>query len=188
MQHPSALIAQKRPDLMKEPCTIVWDVTWNDLMTLEVTHGPEEPSHLPPSRLIIHLRDWSQDSRLFDSKEIARVVKCHPGTKQAAEIQGAIQHAYNLYGPDRQTLTAQVRFTRSRLLVYKPLIPLRQLVSRILCRLLSEPFRSSACVMCDCRIFDQRRFGSLTRVLGLLQHLEQLLDCLQVLLHLLQCP
>lgn len=52
----------------------------------------------PPSRLIIHLRNWSQDSRLFDSKEITRVVKCHPGTQQAAEIRNAIQQAYDSYG------------------------------------------------------------------------------------------
>jgi vacuolar protein sorting-associated protein 13A/C len=52
----------------------------------------------PPSRLIIHLRNWSQDSRLFDSKEITRVVKCHPGTQQAAEIRNAIQRAYDSYG------------------------------------------------------------------------------------------
>jgi hypothetical protein len=62
----------------------------------------------PPSRLIIHLRNWSQDSRLFDSKEITRVVKCHPGTQQAAEIRNAIQQAYDSHGN-----AAQVPFYNS---------------------------------------------------------------------------
>ncbi|KAL2613699.1 hypothetical protein R1flu_025391 [Riccia fluitans] len=101
LQHPTGVIVQKRADLLKDPCTVTWDVTWDDFMTMELAHGKEEPLSLPPSRLIIHLRNWSQDTRLFDSKEIARIVKCHPGTKQAVEIRLAIQKAYDAYGPNR---------------------------------------------------------------------------------------
>lgn len=104
-QHPSGVIVQKRADLLKDPCTVSWDVTWDDFMTMELAQGKDEPLSLPPSRLIIHLRNWSQDTRLFDSKEIARIVKCHPGTKQAAEIRLAIQKAYDTYGPDRANVT-----------------------------------------------------------------------------------
>jgi vacuolar protein sorting-associated protein 13A/C len=68
------------------------------MMTMELVHAKESSMQSPPSRLIIHLRNWSQDSRLFDSKEITRVVKCHPGTQQAAEIRNAIQQAYDSYG------------------------------------------------------------------------------------------
>ncbi|KAL3679175.1 hypothetical protein R1sor_022131 [Riccia sorocarpa] len=103
LQHPTGVIVQKRADLLKDPCTVTWDVTWDDFMTMELAHGKEEPPTLPPSRLIIHLRNWSQDTRLFDSKEIARIVKCHPGTKQAVEIRLAIQKAYDTYGPNRAT-------------------------------------------------------------------------------------
>ncbi|CAM6102066.1 unnamed protein product [Calypogeia fissa] len=104
LQHPQGFVVQKKADLLKDPCTVAWDVTWADFMTMELSHGKEEPLNLPPSRLIIHLRSWSQDTRLFDSKEIARIVKCHPGTKQAAEIRLAIQKAYDTYGPDRATV------------------------------------------------------------------------------------
>lgn len=101
VQHPQGFVVQKKADLLKDPCTVTWDVTWDDFMTMELAHGKEEPHNLPKSRLIIHLRGWSQDTRLFDSKEIARIVKCHPGTKQAEEICVAIQRAYDTYGPDR---------------------------------------------------------------------------------------
>jgi vacuolar protein sorting-associated protein 13A/C len=102
VQHPQGFVVQKKADLLKDPCTVAWDVTWDDFMTMELSQGKEE-QHLPPSRLIIHLRNWSQDTRLFDSKEIARIVKCHPGTKQAAEVRRAIQKAYDTYGPNRAT-------------------------------------------------------------------------------------
>jgi hypothetical protein len=111
LQHPASLIQQKKPDLLKEPCTVTWDVTWNEMMTMELVHAKESSMQSPPSRLIIHLRNWSQDSRLFDSKEITRVVKCHPGTQQAAEIRNAIQQAYDSYGNAAQVLLGQQLFS-----------------------------------------------------------------------------
>jgi hypothetical protein len=112
LQHPASLIQQKKLDLLKEPCTVTWDVTWNEMMTMELVHAKESSMQSPPSRLIIHLRNWSQDSRLFDSKEITRVVKCHPGTQQAAEIRNAIQQAYDSYGN-----AAQVPFRTTVLII-----------------------------------------------------------------------
>lgn len=112
VQHPTSLIQQKKPDLLKEPCTVTWDVLWDDLGTMDLAHAKDESRQLPPSRLII--RSLLNDSRLFDTslpnsrKEILHVVKCHPGTKQAVEIRNAIQQAYNMYGPGRASNAAQV--------------------------------------------------------------------------------
>eukprot|EP00271_Cylindrocystis_brebissonii_P008358 TRINITY_DN2254_c0_g1_i1.p1 TRINITY_DN2254_c0_g1~~TRINITY_DN2254_c0_g1_i1.p1 ORF type:complete len:1958 (-),score=356.45 TRINITY_DN2254_c0_g1_i1:258-5252(-) len=103
----------KRADLLKEPCSILWDVTWDELMTLELKSGKDEPAGYPPSRLVLHLRDWSQDSRLFDTKQIARMVQCHPGTTHAQELRDAIQRAYDKYGPDRATVAAQTKKRRA---------------------------------------------------------------------------
>jgi vacuolar protein sorting-associated protein 13A/C len=106
MQHPTSLIQQKKPDLLKEPCTVTWDVMWDDLRTMELFYGSEETRQLPPSRLII--RVWGNDSRRFDSKETNFVVKCHPGTNQAIEIRNAIQQVFNTYGPGRSSNSTQV--------------------------------------------------------------------------------
>ncbi|KAG0559465.1 hypothetical protein KC19_10G107200 [Ceratodon purpureus] len=102
LQHPTSLIQQKKPDLLKEPCTITWDVTWDDLRTMELAYGNEESRQMPPSRLIIRVK--GNEPR---NKDTAFVVKCHPGTKQAIEIRNAIQQAYNTYGPGRSSNATQ---------------------------------------------------------------------------------
>ena len=109
VQHPGGGMGSKRADLLREPCTILWDVSWEELMTVELKEGKDDPSDAPPSRLVLHLRDWSPDSRLFDTKQIARVVVCHPGTTQALEVRDAVQKAMDKYGPDRATVAALVR-------------------------------------------------------------------------------
>ena len=106
MQHPTSLIQQKKPDLLKEPCTVTWDVMWDDLKTMELFHAKEESRQMPPSRLVI--RVYTNESRRFDTKETNFVVKCHPGTKQAVEIRNAIQQAVNTYGPGRASNSTQV--------------------------------------------------------------------------------
>eukprot|EP00897_Mesotaenium_endlicherianum_P008373 jgi/Mesen1/7564/ME000392S06833 len=110
-QHPAAM-GQKRVDLLKEPCSVVWDVPWEELMTTELKHAKDEAPGSPPSRLVLHLRDWSQETRLFEAREIARTVSCHPGTSQAADIKEAIHRAMQKYGPDRATVAAQTKLRR----------------------------------------------------------------------------
>ncbi|KAJ7520829.1 hypothetical protein O6H91_19G024200 [Diphasiastrum complanatum] len=107
LQHPTGLIVQKKPDLLKDACTILWDVTWNDILSMELIRGKKDPLHSPPSRLVINLRNSVQDSKLFDSRENIRVVKCHPGSKQAYEVRSAVQQAYDAYGPNRTQVAAQ---------------------------------------------------------------------------------
>ncbi|CAI7864612.1 unnamed protein product, partial [Closterium sp. NIES-53] len=102
-----ALAGGRKPDLTREACSIVWAVTWGDLLSLEVMRGRDEPPSAPPSRVVLHLREWSADVRLLDAKEIARVVLCQLGTEQAQQVRDAIQRALDQFGPDRATVAAQ---------------------------------------------------------------------------------
>lgn len=101
LQHPTNIIVQKKPDLLKDPCTVLWDVVWKDLLTIELMPGKHEPQNAMPSRLALHLRTGSQDALIFDSKELVRIIKCHPNTDQADRIHDAILQAMTAYGPDR---------------------------------------------------------------------------------------
>lgn len=58
--------------------------------------------------LVLHLRDWTQDNRLFDSRQLSRVIQCESGSSQIKEVKNAIQKAMDKYGPDRATVAAQV--------------------------------------------------------------------------------
>eukprot|EP00850_Spirogloea_muscicola_P005223 SM000023S07679 [mRNA] locus=s23:814661:836470:+ [translate_table: standard] len=98
LQHPSGMVVAKNADILKKPCTIVWNIAWKDLMTVELVHGKDDPPESPPTRLLLHLRDWSQDTRIFDAKVIVRLVKCHPGTNQAMVVKDAIRQAMQVYG------------------------------------------------------------------------------------------
>ncbi|XP_024384462.1 uncharacterized protein [Physcomitrium patens] len=110
LQHPTSLIQQKKPDLLKEPCTVTWDVMWVDFKSMELFHAKDESRQMPPCRLVI--RSLGNDSLMFDQKETQFVVKCHPGTKQAIEICNAIQQALNTYGPGRSSNSTQHVYER----------------------------------------------------------------------------
>lgn len=73
----------------------MWDVLWDDLGTMELTHGKKDSSIAPPSRLILYLH-----SRTSDFKENIRVIKCNPESQQALEVYLAIEHAMNTYMPN----------------------------------------------------------------------------------------
>ncbi|KAG0568137.1 hypothetical protein KC19_7G189300 [Ceratodon purpureus] len=105
LQHPTSLIQQKKPDLLKEPCTVTWDVMWDDLKAMELFYAKDDSRQMPPFRLVI--RVYANESRMFDNKETNFVVKCHPGTKQAGEIRNAVQQALNTYGPGRSSNSTQ---------------------------------------------------------------------------------
>eukprot|EP00250_Pteridium_aquilinum_P021886 c25256_g1_i1 orf=924-13886(-) len=100
LQHPSSIIVQKKPDLMKDPCSVLWDVTWNFLGSMELIPGKHDTHK--PSRLVLHLRIGAVDAHRNDSKELVRIVKCTPETDQASQISAAIQQAMSIYGPGRQ--------------------------------------------------------------------------------------
>lgn len=93
LQKPSNIIAQRKFSPARDPCSVLWDVLWNDLMTMELTHGKKDHPQAPPSRLIIYLK-----TRATELKEQVRVIKCNPETNQAFEVYVSIEQAANTYG------------------------------------------------------------------------------------------
>ncbi|KAK7264763.1 hypothetical protein RJT34_32373 [Clitoria ternatea] len=94
LQQPSNIIAQRKFIPARDPCSILWDILWDDLGTMELTHGKKDNPKAPPSRLILYLQ-----SRSLDVKENVRIVKCSPGSRQALQVYSSIDHALNTYGP-----------------------------------------------------------------------------------------
>ncbi|XP_059444630.1 uncharacterized protein LOC132176414 [Corylus avellana] len=93
LQQPSNVIAQRKFSPARDPCSVLWDVLWDDLVTMELTHGKKDHQNPPPSRLILYLH-----ARSTESKEQVRVIKCSPETKQALEVYTSIEQAMNTYG------------------------------------------------------------------------------------------
>lgn len=93
-QQPSNMIAQRKFSPARDPCSILWDILWDDLGTMELTHGKKDNPKGPPSRLILYLQ-----SRSLDMKENHRIIKCISETRQALQAYSSIMHALNTYGP-----------------------------------------------------------------------------------------
>ncbi|KAG9446693.1 hypothetical protein H6P81_012821 [Aristolochia fimbriata] len=96
LQQPSNIIGQRKFNPARDPCSVLWDVLWDDLATMELTHGKKDSSRSPPSRLILYLINRSPDTR-----ESTRVMKCTRDTQQAFEIYCSIDQAINSFGPTR---------------------------------------------------------------------------------------
>jgi vacuolar protein sorting-associated protein 13A/C len=93
VQQPSNIIAQRKFSPARDPCSVLWDVLLDDLVTMELTHGKKDHQNPPPSRLILYLQ-----ARSTESKEQIRVIKCSPETKQSLEVYISIEQAMNTYG------------------------------------------------------------------------------------------
>ncbi|KAG2726780.1 hypothetical protein I3760_01G128300 [Carya illinoinensis] len=93
LQQPSNVIAQRKFSPARDPCSVLWDVLWDGLVMMELTHGKKDHQNSPPSRVIIYLQ-----SRAMESKEVFRVIKCSRETNQAFEIYASIEQARNTYG------------------------------------------------------------------------------------------
>lgn len=95
-QQPSNIIAQRKFSPAKDPCSIVWEILWDDFGTMELTHGKKDNNpKSPPSQLIIYLQ-----SRSLDVKENVHVVKCNPESRQAFQVYSSIDYALSIYGPN----------------------------------------------------------------------------------------
>lgn len=92
------MIGQKKFSPARDPCSVVWDVLWDDLVTMELTVGKNEKESAPPSRLILYLRTRSTSTEL---KEQPRVIKCVPETRQAMDVYSSIELALQTYGPNQ---------------------------------------------------------------------------------------
>ncbi|XP_019431159.1 PREDICTED: uncharacterized protein LOC109338390 isoform X1 [Lupinus angustifolius] len=94
LQQPSNIIAQRKFIPARDPCSILWDIMWDDLGTTELTHGKKDNPKGLPSQLILYLQ-----SRSMDMKENFRIVKCTPESRQALEVYSSIENASSTYGP-----------------------------------------------------------------------------------------
>lgn len=95
-QQTSNIIAQKKFNPARDPCSVLWDVLWDDLVTMELTHGKNDQQNAPPSRLVLYLQ-----SRSTESKEIIRVIKCYRESNQAFEVYSSIEQAMSNNGPSQ---------------------------------------------------------------------------------------
>ncbi|XP_027330645.1 uncharacterized protein LOC113846496 isoform X2 [Abrus precatorius] len=94
LQQPSNIIAQRKFIPARDPCSIMWDILWDDLGTMELSHGKKDNPKAPPSRLILYLK-----SKSLDTKENVRIIKCSPDSRQALQVYSSIERALNTYGP-----------------------------------------------------------------------------------------
>ncbi|PKU71895.1 hypothetical protein MA16_Dca021733 [Dendrobium catenatum] len=95
LQQPVNILGQRKFNPARDPCSVMWDVLWEDLVTMELTHGKKDYMESPPSRLILYMQIKSPDS-----KENVRIIKCTRGSQQANEIFSSIQEALVAYGPN----------------------------------------------------------------------------------------
>lgn len=95
------------PDKMdKKPCKIMWDVPWEELMTVELAKaGCAVPSHL-----ILHLKKFRR------SEAFVRVIKCtvenesEGGEVQAVRICSTVRKMWKAYQSHMKSLALRVRF------------------------------------------------------------------------------
>ncbi|XP_078179744.1 uncharacterized protein LOC144573852 isoform X2 [Carex rostrata] len=92
LQQPT--LTQRKFNPAKDPCTVLWEVPWDELVTMELTKGKKDPPGSLPSHLILYLR-----MKPNDSKEAFRTIKCTPGSEQATNVYVSIQQALDTYGP-----------------------------------------------------------------------------------------
>lgn len=96
LQQPSNIIGQRKFSPAKDPCSVTWDVLWDDLAFMELTHGKKDHPKASPSRLILYL-----STRSTEPKEQVRIIKCIPETRQALEVYSSIELALHTYGPNQ---------------------------------------------------------------------------------------
>lgn len=107
LQQPTNLIAQKKFNPARDPCSVLWDVVWDDLVTMELVHGKKDHPNAPTSRVILYLHTKS-----VDAKDQYRIIKCSRDSNQAFEVYSSIEQARSTYGPTH----SMVRFCVSSFL------------------------------------------------------------------------
>ncbi|WOH07393.1 hypothetical protein DCAR_0726823 [Daucus carota subsp. sativus] len=96
LQQASSIIGHKKFNPVRDPCSVLWDVLWDDLMTMELTHGKKDRPDSIPSRIILYLQ-----ARSVDTKDQVRIIKCNRDSNQAFEVYTSIEEAMNTYGPNQ---------------------------------------------------------------------------------------
>ncbi|XP_051130647.1 uncharacterized protein LOC127251100 isoform X2 [Andrographis paniculata] len=96
LQQPSNLIGQKKFNPARDPCSVLWDVVWDDLVTMELIHGKRDHPSAPPSRVILYLHS----GKSLDAKDQNhRIIKCSHDSSQAFDVYTSIEQARSTYGP-----------------------------------------------------------------------------------------
>lgn len=91
----------------RDPCAVVWDVLWDDLVTMELTHGKDDHPKAPPSQLILYLQ-----MRSADSNDPIRIVNCNRDSDQALKIYSSIEQAMSTYGRNQKKELIKRKVTR----------------------------------------------------------------------------
>ncbi|GMP76190.1 hypothetical protein CsSME_00032971 [Camellia sinensis var. sinensis] len=107
LQQTSNIITQKKFNPARDPCSVLWDLLLDDLVTMELTHGKKDQQNAPPSRPILYLQ-----TRSAESKEPVRVIKCYHESNQAFEVYSSIDQAMNPYGPNQSKATLKRKVTK----------------------------------------------------------------------------
>ncbi|XP_058093613.1 uncharacterized protein LOC131239768 [Magnolia sinica] len=95
LQQPLNIMAQRKFNPARDPCSVLWDVLWNDLVTMELIHGKKDHPKSSPSQLVLYLQ-----TRSIESKDSMFVIKCNRESQQATEIYSSIEQARNAFGPN----------------------------------------------------------------------------------------
>ncbi|CAL5346801.1 unnamed protein product [Camellia sinensis] len=103
----SNIITQKKFNPARDPCSVLWDLLLDDLVTMELTHGKKDQQNAPPSWPILYLQ-----TRSAESKEPVRVIKCYHESNQAFEVYSSIDQAMNPYGPNQSKATLKRKVTK----------------------------------------------------------------------------
>ncbi|KAL8101699.1 hypothetical protein AgCh_033550 [Apium graveolens] len=88
----------------KKPCKILWDVSWEELMALELAKA----GYSRPSYLILHLKNFRR------SESFVHVIKCsveensEDSEPQAVRICSVVRKMWKLYQSDMKNLTLKV--------------------------------------------------------------------------------
>ncbi|CAN6447305.1 unnamed protein product [Victoria cruziana] len=88
------ILAQGKFNPSRDPCSVLWDVSWSDLYTMELRHGRKDDPRSPPSLLVLYL------DRTVGTKENVRVIEGLQESHQASEIYASIEQTMNTFGPN----------------------------------------------------------------------------------------
>ncbi|KAE8733152.1 hypothetical protein F3Y22_tig00001478pilonHSYRG00150 [Hibiscus syriacus] len=100
-------ITQRKFNPMRDPCSVLWDVPWDDLATMELTQGKKDHFKAPPSQLILYLKTGPTDA-----KEQVRIIKCTRDTDQALQVYSSIERAMITYGQNSSKELVKKKVTK----------------------------------------------------------------------------
>ncbi|XP_021768084.1 uncharacterized protein LOC110732449 isoform X1 [Chenopodium quinoa] len=126
----------------KRPSKIMWDVPWEELLSLELA----KPGRLQPSHLIFHLKTFKR------SEPFVRVIKCKPeeesegGEPLAVKICSTVRTMWKAYQSDLKSLALKVPSSQKRVYFSWAEADKRDMQSQTKAIVMSREASSSSCV------------------------------------------